>query len=270
MPDDWNPEVYEQFVDLRSRPFRDLVALALPGGESLPDGGRVLDLGCGTGALTASLADLAPGAAVTGVDSSPAMLERCAAHAGPRVTFRAGDIGTFDEPDAYDLVLSNAALHWVDDHEATLARWARALRSGGRLAVQLPANWDHPSHTVAAAVAADPYFAGRWSTGRPPAGRGRYCLTPGRYAEVLDELGLVDQQVQLRVYPQPLASSAAVVDWVRGTLLVPYRSVLAPDDAEEFERRYAAALAAEIGGPTGVRAPYFYAFERILFTARRP
>jgi trans-aconitate methyltransferase len=117
-------------------------------------------------------------------------------------------------------------------------------------------------------VAADSYFDRRWLGARPD-DRGRYVWPPEAYAELLHELGFDRQDVTLRVYPVVLESSRSVVDWTRGTLLVPFRSALAPDDYAEFERRYAAALALRIGGESGERRPYFYGFNRILMWARR-
>lgn len=260
----WNPDVYEQFADLRARPFHELVALVEPPGAAP----SIVDLGCGPGGLTASLTSTFPGADVLGVDNSPEMLERAASHADDRVRFAAGDIASFERPDRYDVVVSNSALHWVDDHRLTLARWAASLRAGGQLAVSLPANFGHPSHTVAEALGHDPTFADAWTTGRPPANRGDFLLEPGEYASLLFDLGFEQQSVSLRVYPQVMASSAQVVDWVRGTLLVPYRAALPPDAYAEFERRYADDLAAAIGGPAGERRPYFYGFERILMWGR--
>lgn len=261
----WDPQVYEQFADLRARPYHDLVGMLHDPGPAP----TVVDLGCGTGALTSTLAHRFADAAVLGIDSSPEMLAETSTYSSDRVRFEPGDIESFERPDTFDIVLSNAALHWTDDHAATLGRWARSLAPGGQLAVQLPANYGHPSHTVAEAVTRDAWFAGRWTTGGPPADRGERVLQPGDYAQILHDLGFAEQRVQLIVYPMVLDSSAAVLDWVRGTLLAPYRSNLAPEDYAEFERRYAERLAAEIGGPTGEQRPYFYGFERILMWGRR-
>lgn len=264
--DTWNPDTYEQFADLRAAPFHDLVDLVDAERLDRPD---IVDLGCGTGALTASLVDRFDAASVLGIDSSADMLGRADAVASARLRFELGDIDVFDRPSSFDLVVSNAALHWLDDHRAALERWTRALRPGGQLAVQLPANFGHPSHTAAAAVAADPYFDRRWTGGRRPGDRGPFVLTPAAYAELLAELGFEAQHVTLRVYPMVLPSSRAVLDWVRGTLLVPYRSSLSADDYAEFERRYTNELAQAIESETGERRPYFYGFDRILMWGRR-
>src|SRR3954471_13187667 len=121
MANDWNPETYEAFADLRSKPFDDLVALVEPVDRPVD----VVDLGCGTGSLTASLVERLGAGSVLGIDNSREMLERTPAAAGPQVRFEPGDIATFDRPASFDVVVSNAALHWIDDHRGTLTRWAR-------------------------------------------------------------------------------------------------------------------------------------------------
>ena len=230
----------------------------------------LVDLGCGTGAITAGLAERFGARSVLGIDSSPEMLDRAGTHAGEAVRFEIGDIATFDRPNQFDILVSNAALHWTDDHRSVLERWSRALRPGGQLAVQLPANFAHPSHRVATEIGADNYFTRRWRAGGPPRDRGEFVLTPAAYAHLLDELGFEEQHVSLHVYPMRLPSSADVLAWVRGTLLVPYRAALDPADYAEFEARYAAELARRIGGESGERRPYFYGFDRILMWGRRP
>lgn len=267
MTTNWNPETYEQFADLRSRPFHDLVSMVGPTVEHP----HIADLGCGTGRLTATLVGRFDAGSVVGIDSSPHMLTTAAGLdlddvTASRLRFESGDIATFDRPGAYDVIVSNAALQWTDDHRATLARWSAGLRPGGQLAVQLPSNFDHPSHQVAYGVAAHAYFADRWTTGEVPVVRSDHMLTPGGYAELLFELGFVEQSVVMRVYPMIMDSTAAVLDWTRGTLLALYRSTLSVGDYAEFERRYLEALLAEVGD----HSPYFYGFDRILFWGRRP
>ncbi|MGB8930562.1 MAG: methyltransferase domain-containing protein, partial [Anaeromyxobacteraceae bacterium] len=141
--DAWNPELYARFAAERAQPFHDLLALV----RAHP-GMRVVDLGCGPGELTAHLHRALAARETLGLDSSDAMLARAAAHAGGGLTFAKGDVGAFSG-EGYDLVFSNAALHWVPDHEPLLARLAGALAPGGQLAVQVPANHDHLSHRLA-------------------------------------------------------------------------------------------------------------------------
>jgi trans-aconitate 2-methyltransferase len=260
--DPWDPARYGRFAAERSQPFFDLVGLLAP----VP-GGRTVDLGCGPGTLTAELPSRLGAREVLGLDNSAAMLEAAAAvdGAGP-VRFAGADIGAWCEPDAWDVVLANASLQWVPDHAAVLARWAASLRPGGQLAVQVPANADHPSHRVAAEVAAEEPFASAFPDGPPPDVVAVNVLAPEAYAVILHELGLGNQHVRLQVYGHELESTAAVVEWVRGTSLTRFERLLPPELFSRYVERYRERLVDALGD----RSPYFYPFKRILFRARRP
>ena len=258
--DAWSPDQYEKFAAERSQPFFDLLSMVEP-----VAGGRVVDLGCGTGALTARLHEHVGAASTVGIDNSEAMLADAAGHAVDGLRFELGDIGGFDAASGdYDVVFSNAALHWVPDHGRVLAQWASALRPGGQLAVQVPANADHPSHYVAAEVALESPFVDAMN-GTPPPDVVLGVLKPEQYAELLRDLGFEEQHVRLQVYPHVLGSTADVVEWTKGTALTRFRRVLPPALYDEFVDRYRERLLAVLGD----RAPYFYAFKRILFRARR-
>src|SRR5262245_16169559 len=248
--DPWNPDQYDRFRAERQQPFFDLLALVTP----VPDM-RVVDLGCGTGELTRELHLRLAARTTLGLDSSAAMIERSAAHTVDGLRFARSDIADFAERDAYDLVFSNAALHWLPDQPAQLARLTAALRPGGQLAVQVPANHDHPSHVVAAAVAGD--------LGIPP--RQSPVLAPEAYALVLDRLGYREQHVRLQVYLHHLASRDDVVEWVKGTLLTDYERRMPPDAFREFLVRYRERLLPQLDDAR----PYAYPFKRILLRARR-
>jgi trans-aconitate 2-methyltransferase len=256
--DAWTPSQYNRFAAQREQPFWDLAGLLEP-----VDRPTLVDLGCGDGRLTAALHTRLRSASTLGLDSSAAMLADAAAHAGDGVTFAEADIASVT-PDPVDIVFANAALQWVPDHPAVLARWTAGLVPGGQLAVQVPANNDHPSHTVSVEVAAEStdLFAAP-----PPADPVAVnVLAPERYAEVLHDLGYDRQHVRLQVYPHVLDSTADVVEWVRGTSLTRFQRVLGPAEFEEFLRRYRSRLLAVLGD----RSPYLYCFKRILFWGRLP
>lgn len=261
-PGAWDPAQYDRFKAERSQPFVDLAALALP----VAPGGRVVDLGCGTGELTATLVDRFHAAEVVGLDNAEPMLAEARPRAddGGRLRFAAADIATWSDADAWDAVLSNAALQWVPGHADVLARWAASLRPGGTLAVQVPANHDHPSHTVAAEVAASPAFAADFPAGPPPDPVAGNVLAPEAYAVLLHDLGLVDVHVRLQVYNHLLDSTADVVEWVKGTSLTRFKALLPPDRFAAFVDTYRSALVTRLGE----RAPFLYPFKRILFRAR--
>ncbi len=258
MPDAWNPEQYERFAAERSQPFYDLAAMCRP----IP-GGRVIDLGCGPGGLTAELPTLLRAAEVLGLDSSPAMLAAAAPLERPGVRFVEGDLGPWVDPGAWDIVLANASLQWVPDHAGVLARWQASLRPGGQLAVQMPSNADHPSHVVAAEVAHEEPFASAFPDGVPPDIVAANVLRPEQYAVLLDGLGFAEQHVRLQVYAHRLSSTAEVVEWVKGTALTRFEKVLPPELFAEYIDRYCTRLLAVLGD----RSPYFYPFKRILLWA---
>lgn len=258
--DGWDPGQYERFAAERAQPFFDLMAMVRP----VPDG-TVVDLGCGTGELTARLHHHTAAATTVGVDNSAAMLERARGVEAPGLRFEEGDIGSFAPTEPPDVIFANAALHWVPDHPALIARLTSALGPGGQLAVQVPANVDHPSHTVAAEVALEEPFRAAMG-GDPPADVVRGVLAPERYAELLDALGFAEQHVRLQVYGHHLDTTADVVEWTKGTALVRFRRVLPPPLFDELVARYRQRLLSVLGD----RSPYFYAFKRVLFWARRP
>jgi trans-aconitate 2-methyltransferase len=259
---DWDPAQYRRFAAERAQPFWDLVALV---GRDRPIACAV-DLGCGDGALTAAVADALGVEAMVGVDESPAMLAAAGGHATGRVRFEPGDIGTWDGGgERFDLVLANASLHWVADHRRVLRRWTAALAPGGQLAVQVPANADHASHVVATEVAGKEPFASAFGGPPPPDPVAANVLPPEAYAVLLHDLGFVEQTVRLQVYGHVLESTAAVVEWVRGTSLTRFFARLPAELHEPFVDAYRGALLARLGD----HAPFFYPFKRILMWGRR-
>lgn len=259
MSDSWDPVQYARFTNERAAPFFDLLGLVRP----VP-GGAVVDLGCGTGALTVAAHDRLRARRTLGIDSSPAMLAEAERHAGQGVEFAQGDIGTFASAEPLDVVISNAALHWVADHPAVLARWTSALGEGGQLAVQVPTNADHPAHVLATEVAEEEPFRSALG-GAPPPDPVRRVLRPEEYATILHELGFAEQHVRLQVYGHRLHSTGEVVEWVRGTSLTRFASRLPDELFSEYVDRYHTRLVETLG----VQEPYFYPFKRILFWGAR-
>jgi len=266
--DAWDPAQYGRFAAERAAPFWDLVALLRP--SSTPGGGfgRCADLGCGSGELTAAVTERLEIAEMLGVDSSDAMLQQARRDVGdrdPRLRFARGDIAQWTGRADHDLVIANASLQWVADHRAVLKRWWAAVAPGGQLAVQVPANSDHPSHVVAVQVAAVEPFLSAFDQMPPPDPVAANVLAPEAYAELLYEFGAVDQHVRLQVYPHVLASSGEVVEWTRGTTLTRFVRVLPPELAAAFVDAYRERLLDVLGD----RRPFFYPFKRILMWASK-
>jgi trans-aconitate 2-methyltransferase len=256
----WDPAQYRPFAAERAQPFWDLAAMI----ETDRAIGRAIDLGCGSGELTVALGERLDIGELTGIDSSPQMLTD--APVDSDVTFRLGDIAEWTSVGDHDLVVANASLHWVADHRAVLARWTSALAADGQLAVQVPANSDHQSHLIAAAVAGSEPFASAMGGTPPPDPVATNVLAPEEYAEVLYELGYHRQHVRLAVYGHQLADAAAVAQWVRGTSLTRFFAVLPDELHEPYFDAFRSRLLAELGD----RSPYFYPFKRILLWGRHP
>lgn len=251
MRDVWEPSQYERFRDERSQPFFDLLSLVAPRAD-----GRVIDLGCGTGELTRHLHRHVQASETVGIDESESMLAKARAYEGQGLRFEHKDIATWEPREKFDVVFSNAALHWLPDHESLLGRLASALAPGGQLAVQVPANFDHPSHATARQVAQEaPFRQALGGFGGAPS-----VLLPERYAMILHRLHLSRLHVRLQVYIHVLDGPAEVVSWVRGTLLTDYERRLEPEVFERFLERYEALLLDRIGD----ERPYAYTFKRVL------
>ena len=248
----WDPRQYARFKEERSRPFFDLLALVKP-----RPGMRVVDLGCGTGELTRELHRRLAAAETVGVDSSESMLASSADFAGDGLRFERSSIEAWAPKGELDLIFSNAALHWVPDHRSLLARLRRALRAGGQLAVQVPANEDHPSHAVAQEVAKEAPFRDVLQGFE----RSVPNLKVEEYRALLDRLGFVDGDARLQVYGHSLASRDEVVEWVKGTFLTDYARRMPAEMYARFLDRYREVLLPRLED----RQPYFYTFKRILF-----
>jgi trans-aconitate 2-methyltransferase len=264
--DGWDPEQYRLFGEERAQPFWDLVGLL----RRPPAGfGRCVDLGCGSGELTAAVTERLGIEEMVGIDSSDAMLNAARQAVGcgdDRLRFARGDVGKWTSRSDHDLVLANASMHWVPDHPGVLARWWAALAPGGQLAVQVPANADHPAHRIADQVAAGEPFLSAFNCLPPQDPVARNVLAPEQYATVLDELGATEQHVRLQVYPHRLESSASVVEWIRGSSLTRFTKLLDP----QLGDRFIAAIRARVLDVIGDVSPYFYPFKRILIWGRKP
>jgi trans-aconitate 2-methyltransferase len=241
----WSPEQYERFKSERKQPFLDLAALV----EKRPRM-RIVDLGCGTGELTRELHESLDAEETLGIYNSETMLLKAGSFGGEMLRFEHGDIEAFVTDQPFDLVFSNAALHWVPDHEQLFTRLTRFLSADGQLAIQMPDNDEHASHVIAARVAK------RFGADSRP----NFVLPPARYAELLHLLGYKRQHVRLQIYGHLLPSSDDVVEWVRGALLTHYEALLPRERFEEFLAEYGRELREALGD---VR-PYFYTYKRVL------
>ena len=249
--DAWNPDQYHRFAAERRQPFEDLLSL-IQRGDSM----RVIDLGCGSGELTRHLHVTLGANDTLGIDSSPAMLQRASEQTTERLRFELGDIDHYAFDGQFDLIFSNAAVHWVPDHERLFTRFAEALKPHGQLAIQMPANYTHPSHTSAEDVARDPEFAHFLSKDPHP----RNLLPADEYARILFRLGFRRQHVREQIYLHVLPSRNEIVEWVRGTLLTAYQQTLPGNQFERFVERYRERLFEQVPDTK----PFPFTYRRVL------
>lgn len=233
----WDPRQYAVFSGHRGRPFADLVARVDATAPAL-----VVDLGCGPGELTRGLAERWPGARVVGVDSSPEMLERARAQdSAGRVEWVEASAEDWDPTEcgaSIDVLVTNATLQWVPGHLRLIPTWVQSLAPGGTFAMQVPSNFDAPSHRLMREVAAR---HSRAADLEPALDRARAVAHPETYAALL--LGLTpDVDVWQTTYQHVLPSDAdgphPVLEWVRGTGLRPVLGLLDDDERERFITDY--------------------------------
>jgi trans-aconitate 2-methyltransferase len=248
----WDPALYLDFDDHRSRPFRDLLARV---GATSPR--RVVDLGCGPGHLTDLLSARWPEAQVTALDSSPDMV---AAARERGVAAELADVVDWTPTPDTDVVITNAVLQWVPSHPRLLPRWLEALPSGAWFAMQVPGNFDAPSHVLIRELLAAPRWQGsvqvRAETTVPE---------PAEYAEIL-AAHAVHVDVWETTYLQRLTGEDPVLQWVSGTALRPVRDALPAADYAAFRAELAPRLRAAY--PVRGDGSTWFPFRRIFAVAQ--
>ncbi|MGC4893612.1 trans-aconitate 2-methyltransferase [Micromonospora sp. DT31] len=253
----WDPRTYLRYGDERSRPFHDLMAQV---GATHPR--AVVDLGCGPGTLTATLAARWPDSRVTGLDSSPEMISRAGADGGP-VGYAVADVRDWQpEPDV-DVLVGNALLQWVPEHRELLTRWAAGLPAGAWLAFQVPGNFTAPSHRLLRELAGQEPWRDQL------AGRLREAPVdePLDYATLLADAGCaadVWETTYLHLLPATGAEHP-VLTWMEGTALRPVRAALTDDRWSDFR----ATLGVRLAQAYPVRqGRVYFPFRRIFMVAR--
>jgi trans-aconitate 2-methyltransferase len=253
----WDPAQYLAFADHRARPALELLA-RVP--HTAP--ARVYDLGCGAGGMVQAMRQRWPAAQVTGIDRSDDMLAAARA-AVPAAQFEAADLNTWAPAGPADVIYSNAALHWLGDHATLFPRLFGRLAPGGTLAVQMPRNFQQPSHALMRQLADSPAWAPKLAgvLQRDP------VAAPEVYYDLLAPLGARLDIWQVE-YLQLLDGPDAVLNWVRGTALRPVLAALSKADAAAFEAEYGAMLRAAYPVGADGRTPFL--FRRLFIVATKP
>jgi trans-aconitate 2-methyltransferase len=230
----WSSQQYLKFEDERTRPARDLLN-AVPTLSVK----TAADLGCGPGNSTELVAARYPDAKLVGVDNSPEMIKAAEARL-PKAKFALSKIEDWSEPGPWDLLFANASLQWVGHHEALLPKLVSGLAPGGVLAIQMPDNLDEPSNLAMRQTANTMPFSAKLRD----AEKARTILfdASGYYKLLKPLCTRVD--VWKTTYFHPLAGGVAgIVEWVRGTALIPYLKPLSKSEQAAYLNAYRDALA---------------------------
>lgn len=252
----WNPDTYDQFKTIREQPFYDLLEFLQD-----PKQGRSIDLGCGTGAQTAILAEHFKEATFMGIDSSAEMLEKSKPLANARLHFRqASTEDMIRSREKWDLIFSNAALQWSDDHQNLFPQLIALLAPHGQLAVQMPIqNENLLNQILLTLVEEEPFrtYLHGWKRASP-------VLHMDQYAEILFRAGLADLQILQKVYPIIADDYDTLLQFISGSALIPYMERFTAAQKELFLTAFKARIVREMP-----QFPAIYAFKRLLLYGRK-
>lgn len=249
----WSPDKYLQFEKERKAPFYDLLKLI-----ELKSNLSVIDLGCGTGHLTSELQKYLPDSQVIGLDQSPEMLDKALPLSHSQLHFKTGRCE--DVKKSYQLVFSHAMIQWIDNHSQLIPFLFSLVAPQGQLAIQLPSNHTHPTHTCMIEVAQEEPFHSAlkgWYRQSP-------VLTIEAYANLLYKEGAKEIQIYEKIYPQIVPEVHTLLEWVSGTALLPYMERLPFELKNPFKETYSKKLSQYLPD-----SPIFYGFKRILFSAKK-
>jgi trans-aconitate 2-methyltransferase len=254
----WSAKQYVAFEDERTRPVRDLLA-ALPRIKAH----SVIDLGCGPGNSTEVLAACYTQATISGIDSSSDMIE-AARRRLPHISFAVADLQAWKDAGPFDVILANAVLQWIDNHESLLPGLVERLAPGGALAVQMPDNLDEPAHRLMREIAADGPWAGTLaaaSAARAP------LLSAAWYYELLRPRCSKVDLWRTTYYHFLNGGAEAVVEWFKGSGLRPFLEPLNTAQRSAFLERYTTAIAEAY--PKVADGSVLLPFPRVFLTAIR-
>jgi trans-aconitate 2-methyltransferase len=254
----WDAGQYLKYADERARPFADLLAQVGRAEVSC-----IVDLGCGTGSLTRILAERWPSARVVGVDNSSEMLAQAVPLTIPgRLEFVQADLAHWSPREPVDLLVSNAALQWVGDHDAVLGRLAGLLAAEGTLAVQMPNRFQTPSQVAVEQTTAEP----RWAAALAGVGLHRESVLPiARYIHRLHDLGFRVNAWET-TYIHVLTGEDPVLEWLKGTGLRPLLERLGTEEGGAFLQALGSRLKAAYPARGGVT---LFPMPRLFFVATR-
>jgi trans-aconitate 2-methyltransferase len=252
----WNPEIYNKFKNIRYQPFYDLIDFIKP-----MEAMKAIDLGCGTGEQTAILADKFPNANFLGVDSSDEMLEQSKSLETDNLHFKkATTEETIESGERWDLIFSNAALQWSNDHEILFPKLIELVNPQGQFAVQMPVQPENKLNKILSELVDEEPFKSHLNGFK----RDSPVLSIDDYAQLLFDGGLEDIQIMQKVYPIIANDHDTLYNFISGSALIPYIERLGGDERALFIKTYKERIAAEFP-----KLPAIYSFKRILLYGKK-
>lgn len=252
----WNPEIYNQFKNIRYQPFFDLMNLI--SSENLK---KAIDIGCGTGEQTHILSEKFENAHFLGIDSSAEMLAEANQFQNNRLHFKNRYVEDFiTSQEKFDLIFSNAALQWSDDHQILFPKLLSMLNQNGQFAVQMPVQSDNILNQILFRLASEePYKTQlhNWNIFSP-------VLSMDDYAQIMFDAGLKDLNISVKVYPIIADNSEKLFQFISGSALIPYLEKLPPESKENFISEFKERI-----GEYFKNFPAMYSFKRILLYGKK-
>ncbi len=247
----WDPQVYNQFKYIRYQPFFDLMDLIAD--KNLHN---CVDVGCGTGEQTSLLSRRFENSFFVGIDSSEEMLSESKKFVTERLNFKLSTIEEFAGSDSkWDLVFSNAALQWSNDHNDLFTKLISKLNPDGQLAVQMPFQKENILNKILLEMVSEKSFADLLGGFR----RDSPLMRIDDYAKLMFECGLNNLNIFLKVYPIIAKSEVELYNFISGSALVPYMERLALKEQDFFKSEFIKRIRNQFG-----TFPAIYAFKRIL------
>ncbi len=254
---EWDPDQYLQFKHERTQPSTDLVARI-----QMDDPKTIIDIGCGPGNSTQILLKRWPHADILGIDSSESMIQR-ARQDYPHQKWVVANAANLATSQTYDIVFSNAAIHWIPRHDLLLQRLFQIVNENGILAVQVPANQESPLYRSILRVSK----SGRWSTFTAGS---EDSITYNSADYYYGQLALYTKEIVIweTIYYHIMKSHEELIEWYKGTAMKPFLDRLPDDESrEEFKREV--LIECQKAYPLQRDRRILYPFRRIFFTARK-
>lgn len=252
----WNPEVYNQFKDVRYLPFFDLMKFISPEGLK-----KAIDIGCGTGEQTHILSEKFPDTEFLGIDSSVEMLAKSQAFKNEHLRFEQKTVEElYDSNETWDLIFSNAALQWSDDHEKLFPKLLSLLSENGQFAVQMPLQAENVLNQILFQLASEKPYATvlqNWNRVSP-------VLSIDEYSRMMFEYGLKDLNTSIRMYPIIAEDAEKLFQFISGSALIPYLERMEGNTRQQFIDDYKERI-----GKRFKKFPAIYAFKRILLYGKK-